>query len=258
MEERLSETSNTTGRMSEEKPVREETASGEKVSLKERLFILFVPITIALIQRIYGLTLRRINVGKERVEELRKAGSPWIYSIWHTNVFLSPYFHRGQGVHVLISASRDGELIHRVVRHFGNFSIRGSSSRGGIKALKQLIEVLASGKPAAITPDGPRGPAFVLQHGLIIAAQRSGVPVIPFHYEATRQWVAEKAWDKHRLPKPFSRVVCMYGEPFIIPRELSPDEFDRTVKDVEAKLLKNMEDCQAKVRELNARGMNDR
>lgn len=224
--------------------------SDRKLSLGERVQLAFIPLLIALIQRLYGLTLRRIDIGREKVEELRREKKPWIYAIWHTNVLFSPYMNRGQGVNVLISASRDGELIYRVVRHFGNRAIRGSSSRGGIRALKMLVDSLKAGQPAAVTPDGPRGPAFKLQEGIITAAYRSGAPIVPFHYEATRQWVAEKAWDKHRVPKPFSTVVVSYGEPIYLSAGMKGEEFAAAAKDVERRLLENMERCQAKVREL--------
>ncbi len=212
-----------------------------KLSLKEKLLIILVPLLIAAVQRIYGITLRRRDYGRDLPDSLIKEKKPFIYAIWHTNVFFSPYFHRNQGVHVLISASRDGELIHRIVRCFNNFSVRGSSSRGGIGALKAVITVLRKGNPVAITPDGPKGPAFKVQDGVLFAAARTGAPVIPFHYEADRQWIFEKAWDKHRIPKPFSRVVCSYGDPVYITEDLdTPEGTDAARMRLETALLQNM------------------
>jgi len=222
----------------------EQVIVNRKLSLRERIELWLIPFLVANLQRLYGLTLKRIDVGGEVIERLRENNASWIYAIWHTNVLLSPYLNRGQNVNVMISSSRDGELIKRVVYRFGNRAIRGSTSRGGMKALKTLIEELKNGHPAAITPDGPRGPAFHLQHGIIIAASRGRAPIIPFHYEATGQWIAEKSWDKHRIPKPFSTIVVRYGEPIYIPENLDDESFDHYVGMVENKLLENMRKCQ--------------
>jgi len=212
--------------------------------LKKRIFAWLIPRLIVLLQRIYGKTLRRIDIGREFVDECRTAHRAWIYAIWHTNVFFSPYLNRGQNVNVMISESRDGDVINHVVHAFGNRAIRGSTSRGGMKALKQLISELKKGNPAAITPDGPLGPAFKLQAGILIAAMRSGAPIIPFHYEATNQWIFEKAWDKHRLPKPFSTLVVSYGKPIVLPGKVDAHGFEELILSVEQALLQNMEFCQ--------------
>jgi lysophospholipid acyltransferase (LPLAT)-like uncharacterized protein len=220
--------------------VNNQRISDRKLTLTEKITLFAVPLIIAITQKIYGITLRKRNIGSEFPEKLHKEGKPFIYAIWHTNVFLSPYFLRNQSVHVLISASRDGELIHRVVRFFNNFSIRGSTSRGGIGALKSVITVLRKGSSVAITPDGPKGPAFKVQDGILFAAARSGAPIIPFHYEADRQWVFEKAWDKHRIPKPFSKVICSYGDPVYIPEDLEAETLDAERGRLENLLLMNM------------------
>jgi len=222
----------------------------ENLKLKDRFRLWFIPFLIVNLQRFYGLTLRRIDVGREEVEALRKKNASWIYAIWHTNVILSPYLNRGQNVNVMISASKDGEIINRVVYKFGNKAIRGSTSRGGMKALRSLLEELKQGHPAAITPDGPRGPAFKLQNGVIIAASRGRAPIIPFHYEAKRQWIAEKSWDKHRIPKPFTTLVVHYGKPIYIPENLDEESFKKQVALVEQKLLDNMKQCQEYVKNI--------
>lgn len=228
--------------------------SDRPLNWREKLGLWLVPFLIVNLQRLLGLTSRRINIGTEHLEGLRSNGLPWIYAIWHTNVLYSPYLNRNQGVAVMVSASRDGELIARAVERLGNTTIRGSTSRGGVAALKQLVAHLRKGKPAAITPDGPRGPAFRLQGGLVTAAQVAGVPIVPFHYECTRQWTAHKSWDQHRIPKPFTTFVVSYGEPIHIGKNLSAEEFERAVANVEKQLLANMERCQTKVNELRGSG----
>ena len=220
------------------------------LKVKEKFLLWLVPFLIVNLQRLLGLTSRRINLGQEHLDALKAAGKGWIFAIWHTNVLYSPYLNRGRNMAVMISSSRDGELITRVVKRFKNFGIRGSTSRGGLKALKALIKHLKSGGSGAITPDGPRGPAFKLQAGIVTAAANSQAPIVPFHYECTRQWVAEKAWDKHRIPKPFTTFVVSYGEPIPIPRGQEAEEFEKTLLMVEEKLLENMERCRAEVARL--------
>ncbi|XDD42551.1 lysophospholipid acyltransferase family protein [Leptospira sp. WS60.C2] len=207
--------------------------------MKRKILVWLLPLIIVWLQRFIGLTSRFRILKNEQYEEIFKNRKPYIYSIWHTNVLYSPYLHRKKNVAVLISESKDGDYINQVVHRFGNTSIRGSSSKGGSKALKAMIQHLKKGLPAAFTPDGPRGPAFILQPGIIAAAQVTQVPIVPFHYECTRQWILEKAWDKHRVPKPFTTFVVSYGKPIYVPREMNEEEFEKMRLKVEDAMLKN-------------------
>lgn len=225
------------------------TSEEKPVSLKQRILTALVPRIVVILQRFVGFTSRRVDLGREHFEALHNNGKPWIFSIWHTNVLYSPYLLRNLQTAVLISASRDGEFITRVVHHFGNTSIRGSTSRGGGKALKEMILHLRKGLSAAFTPDGPRGPAWIVQPGLILSAQLTQVPILPFHYECTRQKIA-KSWDEHRVPLPFTTFVCSYGAPIYIPRELSPEQFEETRLSVEKAMLENRDRCRAEAQRL--------
>ncbi|XDD49437.1 lysophospholipid acyltransferase family protein [Leptospira sp. WS92.C1] len=225
----------------------------EKHSLKRKFLVWLIPFLVVNLQRLIGLTSRRVNIGDGTLVRIRKEKKPYILSIWHTNVLYSPYLNRNQDVAVLISESKDGEFINQVVHRFGNYSIRGSSSKGGSKALKTLIVHLKKNLPAAITPDGPRGPALVVQPGLIACAQVSQVPIVPFHYECTRQWIAEKSWDKHRIPKPFTTFVVSYGEPIYIPRSLDEKGFEEARLLVEKAMLENRQRSIDKAEELRDR-----
>lgn len=218
--------------------------------MKAKVLVWLIPRLVVLLQRCIGLTSRFKVYKNETHEQMLKSKEPFIYSIWHTNVLYSPYLHRGKQVAVLISESKDGDYINEVVEIFGNQSIRGSSSRGGSKALKGIISHLKKGFPVAFTPDGPRGPAFIVQPGLIAAAQVTQAPIIPFHYECTRQWILEKAWDKHRVPKPFTTFIVCYGEPIHVPRNLNEEEFEETRKMVEKAMLANRDKAIAIVEEL--------
>ncbi|TGL86846.1 DUF374 domain-containing protein [Leptospira congkakensis] len=207
--------------------------------MKRRFLVWLLPLIAVWFQRLIGLTSKFRFLTNEHYEELFKNKKPFIYSIWHTNVLYSPYLHRGKNVAVLISESKDGDYINQVVHRFGNTSVRGSSSKSGSKALKAVIQHLKKGLPAAFTPDGPRGPAFILQPGIIAAAQVTQVPIVPFHYECSRQWILERAWDKHRVPKPFTTFVVSYGEPISVPRNLNEEEFEGMRLKVEDAMLKN-------------------
>lgn len=236
-----------------EAKINKQNITDRKPSIGERFLLWFLPLIIVTLQRLLGLTSRRIDIGRESLDRLRSEGRPWIYAIWHTNVFFSPYLNRNQNVAVMISASKDGEYIARVVKRFGNDAIRGSTSRGGIRALKNMVAHLKQGSPAAITPDGPRGPAFRLQAGIVTSSQTSRVPIIPFHYECTRQWIVRRAWDNHRVPLPFTTFVVSYGEPIYIDRNLSAEDFEKMVEFVEQALLDNMRRCQAEVIRITGR-----
>jgi lysophospholipid acyltransferase (LPLAT)-like uncharacterized protein len=221
--------------------------------VKRRLLVWFLPLLAVTLQRLFGLTFRIVELGKEPYSTLVNNQLPLILSIWHTNVLYSPYFHRGKNVAVLISESKDGDFINQVVLRFGNTSIRGSSSKGGSKALKAMISHLKKGLSVAFTPDGPRGPALIVQAGLIAAAQVTQAPIVPFHYECTRQWILEKAWDKHRVPKPFATAVISYGDPIYIPRTLTEEEFEKERLRVEKAMLDNRARAMHKVERLTSR-----
>jgi lysophospholipid acyltransferase (LPLAT)-like uncharacterized protein len=133
-----------------------------------------------------------------------------IYTLWHGELLPLLWHHRGEGIAVLISEHRDGEIIARIAEGLGYTTVRGSTSKGASRALIGLVRAIESGRSAAVTPDGPRGPAHVFAPGAAIAAQRSGVPLIPVRASATRAWRL-KSWDRFLIPKPFARVDVHYG-----------------------------------------------
>ncbi len=138
-------------------------------------------------------------------------------------IYISVWLLRNQELTALISGSDDGEVIYDVFAHFGYQAVRGSTTRGGIPALKQLIKLLKDKTSVAITPDGPLGPPEKIQSGVVLLAKYSGVPIIPWHYEAKHLWKL-KSWDRHKIPKPFTTIVESFGEPFHVPKELLPEE----------------------------------
>jgi hypothetical protein len=153
----------------------------------------------------------------------------YIAALWHNRLLLISFVLKkflpqrpGAG---LISASRDGDLIADVTRRFGFEVVRGSSSRLGATALRELENVLASGLDILITPDGPRGPAYELGPGIVFLAQRTGAAVVPINMEFSSCWRVN-SWDGFILPRPFAKVRLIFGAPHRVRATISPEEFE--------------------------------
>jgi lysophospholipid acyltransferase (LPLAT)-like uncharacterized protein len=190
-----------------------------KLSLTDWLIIVIATPLIHLL----GLTLRINSEGRSEWGPRAKQNEPPLWSLWHETILMSVWYHRDQDVHVMISASRDGELISTIGKFFGYTAVRGSSSRGGQEATREMVDYLKQGKRCAITPDGPRGPRREMKPGAVNIAQITGCPVVPFGFAAEHCWRL-KSWDGFIIPKPFSRAVFVYGEPIRIPKQGEDDE----------------------------------
>jgi len=154
----------------------------------------------------------------------------YIGALWHNRLLLFPfvlrrYLPQRRGA-ALVSASRDGAILADLVERFGYEVVRGSSSRKGASALRQLAEIIAAGGDAVITPDGPRGPAYEVGQGIIYLAQQSGAAVVPVNMEYSRCWRV-KSWDRFILPKPFSRVRVIFGPPHCVAQTATDEEFEQ-------------------------------
>lgn len=147
-----------------------------------------------------------------------RRGERFILAFWHRHLLLMPYSYRGKGISVLVSQSRDGELIARTVARLGIDSSRGSSSRGGAAGMRSLLRKAGEGYDLAFTPDGPRGPAGEVQPGVILAAAATGVPIQPVAVAATRV-KRLRSWDRFVIPLPLSTVHFVYGEPLTVERK---------------------------------------
>jgi lysophospholipid acyltransferase (LPLAT)-like uncharacterized protein len=154
----------------------------------------------------------------------------YIGALWHNRLLLIAhviwrFLPMRRGGAALISASRDGALIADVVQRYGFQPVRGSSSRHGTAALLQLANVLVSGRDPLITPDGPRGPVYRLGGGIIFLAQKTNVPVQPINFEYSSCWRL-KSWDRFIVPKPFSKVRVIFGEPHHVRSTTTEEEFE--------------------------------
>ncbi len=166
-----------------------------------------------------SVRLRHHGDGPQREREQRD--ERFILAFWHRHLLLMPYAYRGRRISVLVSQSRDGELIARTVARLGIDSSRGSSSRGGVAGMRTLLRKAAEGYDLAFTPDGPRGPASEVQPGVILAAAATGWPIQPVALAATRARRL-RSWDRFLVPLPLSRVHFVYGEPLPVERRSDP------------------------------------
>ncbi|HJR60538.1 MAG TPA: lysophospholipid acyltransferase family protein [Vicinamibacterales bacterium] len=153
--------------------------------------------------------------GAEHYAAVIGAGRQPILALWHGRILAGLHYFRNRGVVVITSQNFDGEWIARILHRFGFGTARGSSSRGGARALVQLRRDLAAGRPAAFTVDGPRGPARVVQPGVVFLAGATGQPIVPYHIEADRHWTL-RSWDRTQIPKPFSTVALVIGRPIAV------------------------------------------
>lgn len=163
------------------------------------------------------------------LESLRDQRRPFIFSLWHGQLLPLLWHHRNQGVAVVISEHRDGELVARLALSLGYRLIRGSSTRGAGRALLGLVRELESGNEVAVTPDGPRGPAFRYASGALVAAQRSGAAILPVAAHASSAWRLG-SWDRFLIPKPFARVTIAYGQPTEVSAPTARDAAGETEK----------------------------
>jgi lysophospholipid acyltransferase (LPLAT)-like uncharacterized protein len=187
-----------------------------------------------------GHTLRWRVEGAEHYDAVLASGRQPIMAFWHGRILSGTLYFQRRGIVVITSENFDGEWIARIIQRFGFGTARGSSSRGGLRAMLQLVRDMEKGRPAAFTLDGPRGPARVAQPGAIWLARASGNPVVPFHIEASSKWTA-KSWDLTQIPKPFTTVAVAIGEPLEVPGEAS-DEGLETIRQELEKRLRTLED----------------
>ena len=179
------------------------------------------------------MTCRVKAHGHENIDQLKNnINTAWIYSIWHNNVLISPWALKNQNVSVMVSESKDGEIIARSVELFGNTTIRGSTSKNSTRVTRKALKCLKDQNPVAITPDGPRGPKYVLQEGVLYLAALSNTPIIPFHAECSKQWQFN-SWDNLKLPKPFSTIHLCFGNPIHIEARILKEQKDEEIKRVQ-------------------------
>ena len=153
------------------------------------------------------------TVHDERWRSVAASGRPHVFLLWHDALLPLLWQHRGMGVTIVVSEAQDGQYLAEYARRIGYRQARGSSTRGGVRALLGAVKALRTGGAAAFTPDGPRGPRRQFKGGVLVAAARGGATVVPLHAGAARAWYLD-SWDRFMVPKPFALVRIVYGQPF--------------------------------------------
>jgi hypothetical protein len=150
----------------------------------------------------------------------------FILACWHSRMLIVSYLFKGWGGAAIVSGSKDGEIMAQILKRQGHDTIRGSTSRHGVQALARLIRVLKEKiRPGAMVPDGPRGPRFKVQHGVITLAQKTDYPIVPISYSARRLKIFA-SWDRFILPYPLTECCVMYGSPISVPCDIDAQEHE--------------------------------
>lgn len=196
------------------------------------LWVLFI------ICRLLMMTWRVRFVGLDRRRKAiaQNPRGSFALATFHENAAAGVLSHPGQGIGVLCSQSKDGEIVAYLSARVGLRPVRGSSSRGGREARQEMIDILREGISVAVTVDGPRGPRRKPKAGVMDVARRSGAAVIPITCMGEHSWILHKTWDKTRIPKPFTRLIAYYGEPIFIPSDCEGEAFEQICRKVELAL----------------------
>ncbi|MFO7712828.1 lysophospholipid acyltransferase family protein [Desulfosarcina sp.] len=186
--------------------------------------------------RLLSRTYRYRLVDREHEQRVLDAHGTVVYASWHQRFFPGiTFFATRKPIAIMISQSRDGEMIARVVDILGWRAVRGSSSKGSLRALKELHALTRQGYRVGHIVDGPQGPFGVIKPGLLSIAQFSGAPILPVILSAQRCWVFS-SWDRFMVPKPFSKIFVRFAPPIVIPRRLDAHAFEALRQDVEKQI----------------------
>jgi lysophospholipid acyltransferase (LPLAT)-like uncharacterized protein len=203
-------------------------------TLGQRIVLFLVSWIGFLAIRLIGPTLRwkvEIEEGGPDSERVH----PSIKVFWHRCVFPATWWYRKRGIAVMTSSSFDGEYIARIIEKFGFSAVRGSSTRGAVRALLGMHKVIEQDHSVAFTIDGPRGPVYVAKPGPVLLARNTGVPIYCFHIAIEKAWTFN-SWDRFMVPKPFSRALLRVGRLIHVPRDLSGDALQQYHTEMQATL----------------------
>ncbi|MFP4165056.1 MAG: lysophospholipid acyltransferase family protein [Chitinispirillaceae bacterium] len=192
----------------------------------------FASFFIWLIGSLLGKTWRKEIISPPSVDIFNPEADSTVYAFWHSRLLVSSFVFRKTGKSAVVSSSKDGRMAADVAMKWGHEIIYGSSSRGGLAALRQCVKVLKNRGSIAITPDGPRGPREVVKPGVAQISIMSGAPVVPISVNCSRAWHL-KSWDRFLIPTPFSKVTITLGEPIYPPAELTEEAVDHLVKNIQ-------------------------
>ncbi len=204
-------------------------------SLKQKVLIHSADWTFYSLIKLVGKTLKFETEGWENFERVESDGKIPVYATWHNRIFPSVYFLKNRGIVVMTSQSFDGEYIARFIQRFGFGAARGSSTRGGIGGLIEMIRLMKKGLPMCLTVDGPKGPRYAAKTGAILLAKKTGNPVLPFLVEAKSFWTIN-SWDKLQISKPFVRAKVFVAEPIYVAANCADEEIENKRRELQIKL----------------------
>ncbi len=194
-------------------------------SFKQRIIINLAERAFYILIKCIGKTIRYETGDWENFTNIERAGKIPIYAFWHNRIFAGTYFFRNRGIVVITSQSFDGEYIARFIQRFGYGTVRGSSTRGAVGALVEMIRLMKKGAPMGFTVDGPRGPKYVAKSGAVLLAKKTGNPLMPFVVETEKHWTL-KSWDGLQIPKPFTRARIFIAPPIYAAQDAGDDEIE--------------------------------
>jgi lysophospholipid acyltransferase (LPLAT)-like uncharacterized protein len=169
---------------------------------------------------IVGRTIRWQSEGDSYLEEIYRSGHRAIFTFWHGRIFPATYYWRRRGIAVMTSLNRDGDVIAEYIKRFGYLAPRGSSSRGGLRALAEMAREIRQGGDCGFTIDGPRGPKYVAKQGPILLALKTGAAIFCFHISMKHK-IQLKSWDEFQIPLPFTRALVLQAAPIWVPGDAS-------------------------------------
>jgi lysophospholipid acyltransferase (LPLAT)-like uncharacterized protein len=214
-------------------------------TLKQRILLWLITWTAFLIIRMLGPTLR-FAISWEDDSPGSLEARPFVYSFWHSCMLPAMYLWRDLQIRVMSSDSFDGEYTGRIMRKFGFVKVRGSSTRGAVRALLGMRRELEAGWTVAFTIDGPKGPRYVAKPGPVVLARSTGVPMIVFHMAVERAWVL-KTWDRLMIPKPFSKVFMRVSRRIVVPKNADEAQMERSQNELQSSLDRVREFAEANI-----------
>ena len=206
-----------------------------RLGAAERIQISVISWLAAVVVGLIGRTLRMTITFEEGSMPGLHAISPGIYPFWHRCVLPATWLFRNENIGVLTSLSRDGEYIARVIRRFGYVAVRGSSSRGGQRGLREMEAMVKAGGAVAFTIDGPRGPRYVAKKGPVLLARLTGLPITAFYVAVEKSWVL-KTWDRMVIPRPFSRAYVRVAKFIYVATDADDAALERHYAEMQAAL----------------------
>ena len=205
--------------------------------IRDKIFFWIIPPIGALLIKLIGKTTSWELIDYDRIEQNKNSDKPVIFAFWHGRLLMFPFLSVGKNPHVLISQHRDGELITRIIRYFDVFAIRGSTTKGGKEGFKKIIKLLKNGSDVVIAPDGPKGPPYNVQPGIIRLASITGCSILPIAY-STSLYKKLGSWDEFMLPIPFGKGAFITGELISVPNKATKEVYEQKRIELENTLNK--------------------